>query len=132
MSKYKYSYKDSKTIQKFGVNITLYGINQPGANIVYEDVKDGHFEEFLSTVSTYMWFIIEGKGTFVVDDEKTEATSKDIIVVPPNKRIHYFGNMRMLLITSPAFDVKNERHIRDVKREESPYFIDKSQFTAQA
>ena len=122
MSKYKYSYDDSKKIKKFGVDIALYGINQTVANIVYEDVKDGHFEEFLSTVSTYMWFIIEGKGTFVIDDEKTEVTSKDIIVVPPNKRIHYFGNMRMLLITIPAFDTKNERHIRDIKKEESPYF----------
>lgn len=122
MSKYKYSYNDSKTINKFGVDITLYGINQPGANIVYEDVKEGHFEEFLNTVSTCMWFITDGKGTFVIDDEKIEAIAKDLIVVPPNKRIHYFGNMKMLLITTPAFDMKNERHIRDVKKEESPYF----------
>lgn len=124
MSQYKHSYTDSKTINKFGVDITLYGINQPGANIVYEEVKEGHFEEFLNTVSTCMWFIIEGKGTFVIDDEKTEVTSKDVIVVPPNKRIHYFGNMKMLLITTPAFDAKNERHIRDVRKEESPYFKD--------
>lgn len=122
MSKYKYSYNDSKTINKFGVDITLYGINQPGANIVYEDVKEGHFEEFLNTVSTCMWFVIDGKGAFVIDDEKIEAIAKDLIVVPPNKRIHYFGNMKMLLVTTPAFDMKNERHIRDVKKEESPYF----------
>lgn len=123
MSKYKFSHTDSKTINKFGVDITLYGINQPGANIVYEDVKEGHFEEFLNTVSTCMWFIIDGKGTFVIDDEKTEVGAKDLVVVPPNKRIHYFGTMRMLLVTTPAFDMKNERHIRDVKKEESPYFI---------
>ncbi|MFZ2206114.1 MAG: cupin domain-containing protein [Microgenomates group bacterium] len=124
MSQYKHSYSDSKTINKFGVNITLYNINQPGANIVYEEVKEGHFEEFSNTVSTCMWFIIEGKGTFVIDDEKTEVSSRDVVVVPPNKRIHYFGNMKMLLITTPAFDAKNERHIRDVRKEESPYFKD--------
>jgi hypothetical protein len=122
MSQYKYSYNNSKTINKFGVDITLYGINQPGANIVYEDVKEGHFEEFLNTVSTCMWFIIDGNGTFVIDDEKIEVIAKDLIVVPPNKRIHYFGNMKMLLVTTPAFSAKDERHIRDIKKEESPYY----------
>jgi cupin superfamily acireductone dioxygenase involved in methionine salvage len=121
MYQYKYSYKDSKTINKFGVDITLYGLKFPSANIVYEDVKEGHFEEFLNTVSTCIWFIIEGQGTFVIDDEKIEVVSKDIIAVPPNKRIHYFGNMKMVLVTAPAFDAKNERHIRDVQKEENPY-----------
>jgi mannose-6-phosphate isomerase-like protein (cupin superfamily) len=69
-----------------------------------------------------MWFIIDGYGTFVIDDEKVEAGPKDLIVVPPGKRVHYFGKLKMLLCTTPAFDEKNEVHIRDVDESESPYY----------
>jgi mannose-6-phosphate isomerase-like protein (cupin superfamily) len=115
-------FSDSKTVQKYGVSITLYPSNRDDANIVYEEVLEGHFEEFLSTKSTYTWFIIDGEGTFVVNDEKFPVVEKDIVTIPPNNRIHYFGKMKMLLFTVPAFDEKNERHIRDVQKEESPYF----------
>lgn len=122
MDRYKFSFSNTRTVNKYGVDITSYGLNNPEANIVYEEVSEGHFEEFLSTKSTYTWFIIYGKGTFVIDDEKITVSVKDIITVPPNKRIHYFGKMKMVLFTVPAFNTDNERHIRNVRKEESPYF----------
>jgi mannose-6-phosphate isomerase-like protein (cupin superfamily) len=122
MNKYKFSHKEAKTINKYGVNITSYCLNNPDANIVYEEVTEGHFEEFLSIKSTYTWFVVEGSGTFVINDEKIQVEAKDIVMVPPNNKIHYFGKMNMILFTVPEFNVENERHIRDVKKEESPYF----------
>lgn len=119
--KYKYSHTETKTIHKFGVDITLYGTSVPGANLVYEEVKEGHFEEFYDDESTFMWFIFEGSGTFVIDDEKVEVAAKDLVVVPPKKRIHYFGTMKMVLCTTPAFNPKNEHHVRDIDPQESPY-----------
>jgi len=125
MTKFKFSFKDTKTKHKYGIDISLYGLNNPDANIVYEEVQEGHFEEFLSMKSTYMWFIIEGKGIFVINDEKIPVESKDIIMVPPNNRIHYFGKMKMALFTVPAYNAKNERHIRDIDKKESPYIKNK-------
>jgi len=119
--KYKYSFSEAKTKKKFGVNITFFGENVPTNNIVYEEVAIGHLEEFYSDVSTYMWFIIEGKGTFIIDDEKIEVSEKDLVVVPPKKRIHYFGKMRMLLCVTPAYNEKNEHHVRDINPSENPY-----------
>lgn len=120
--KYVYSLDNAKQIQKFGVDISIYGADAP-SGFVYEETEAGHFEEFYDTESTYTWFIIDGNGMFVVDDEKMEVTAKDLVVVPPNKRIHYFGKMKMLLCTSPAFNPDNERHVRDVDPSESPYKI---------
>lgn len=119
--KYKYSFSEATKINKFGVDITLYSENVPTNNIVYEEVKIGHLEEFYDNVSTHMWFIIEGEGIFVIDDEKVEISKNDLIVVPPKKRIHYFGRMKMVLCTTPAFNPKNEVHVRFVDESESPY-----------
>ena len=120
--KYLYPFDEAKTIQKFGVDITLFGEDVPANNVVYEETEVGHLEEFYDDASTYMWFILEGEGTFIIDDEKIEAKAKDLVVVPPKKRIHYFGKLKMLLCVTPAFDEKNEHHVRDVDATESPYY----------
>lgn len=118
---YLYPFDQAKTINKFGVDITIFGAQVSTNNIVYEETETGHLEEFYDDESTYMWFIIEGEGTFVIDDEKVEAKAKDLVVVPPKKRIHYFGKMKMLLCVTPAYNEKNEHHVRNVDPAESPY-----------
>lgn len=121
MNKHKISFRETRKIHKHGVDIFLYGLGLDGSNMVYEETKEGHFEEFLNTVSTCMWFVIEGRGVFVLNDEKVPVEEKDIIVAPPNTRIHYFGNMRLILVSTPAFKAEDEHHIRTVSREESPF-----------
>jgi mannose-6-phosphate isomerase-like protein (cupin superfamily) len=118
---YKHSLDGKKSKNVFGVDLMGYDVDVANMNIVYEQTEVGHLEEFINDVSTHIWIITEGTGTFVIDDEPVEATATDIIAVPPGKRIHYFGNMKMVLITTPGFDPQTEHHIRDVSISESPY-----------
>jgi mannose-6-phosphate isomerase-like protein (cupin superfamily) len=92
----------------------------PSANVVHVDVKEGHFQEFMHN-STFMYYIIEGKGTFFLNDEPVEVSATDLIVIPPDTRIHYFGTMKMVLVVTPAFNEKNEKHVRYVEKDENPY-----------
>lgn len=117
---YLKKYTDTFKKSKFGVDISVFGsIN--GSDIVYEETETGCFEEFYNDVSTHTWFIIEGSGIFVIDDESIKVNEKDIISIPPKKRIHYFGKMRMLLITSPEWKEENEHHVRNIEISDSPY-----------
>jgi len=117
---YHYPYTKATTIKKSGVNITLYNESSP-SNIVYEVTKHGHLEEFYDDVSTYTWFIVEGKGTFVLNDKRIEVGPKDVVVAPPKTRIYYFGNLTMVLMCSPKFNEENAHQIRIVDIKESPY-----------
>jgi mannose-6-phosphate isomerase-like protein (cupin superfamily) len=119
--KYLYSRSDAKQKNVFGVDITMYGVEVSTNNLVLEETGVGMLQEFYDDVSTHMWFIIDGFCTFYIDDELVEAKANDVVVVPPNKRIYYFGQTKMLLYTTPAFDPKNEHHVRDVDPSESPY-----------
>ena len=121
MAKYKFTAKEAKKFNKHGVDLVVYGENFSPANVVHVSVKEGHFQEFYDTESGYIYYIVSGKGTFVLDDEKVEAEATDLIVIPPKTRIHYFGNMEMVLTVAPAFDETNERHVRFVDKSESPY-----------
>lgn len=116
--RYVYSVEDAKKIHKFGVDIAIYNADAP-SDVVYEETKSGHFQEWYDDASTYQWFIIEGSGEFVINDEKHKAKKGDLVVVPPKNRIHYLGNMKMVLITTPGYDSKNEHEVRLIDRSEA-------------
>lgn len=119
--KYLFTANEAKKFNKHGVDLTVYGEDVPEANVVFVSVKEGHFQEFIDVESYFIYYIIKGEGTFVLNDEQVRAKPTDLIVIPPKTRIHYFGNMEMVLTVSPAFKEENERHIRFVEKSESPY-----------
>jgi mannose-6-phosphate isomerase-like protein (cupin superfamily) len=118
---YKYTVKEARQFNKHGIDLTIYGQKVPEANVVHVSVKKGHFQVFYDTKSTYTYYIIKGKGTFYLNDEEVKAEATDLVVIPPKTRIYYFGTMEMVLTVSPAFDEKNERHVRFVDESENPY-----------
>lgn len=119
--KYKYTAKAAEKFNKHGVDLTVYGEDAHTANVVHVSAKKGHFQEFYDVKSTFTYYIVSGKGTFYLNDEKVEAQATDLIVIPPKTRIHYFGTMEIVLTVSPAFDEKNERHVRFIDQSENPY-----------
>jgi len=119
---YRFTADKAKKFNKYGVDLVVYGEDYPPVNVVHVSVKKGHFEEFYDEKSAYVYYIIDGTGQFVLNDEKVEAKATDLIVIPPKTRIHYFGTMEMVLTVCPAFDESNERHIRMIEESESPYY----------
>lgn len=117
--KYKFAEDDADKLSKFGIDLTLYGKVSPELDISKVEVAEGHFEEFKNT-SWFIYYVIEGAGVYVLNDEKLSVSKGDVISIPPNTRIHYFGTMRMVLIVNPPWQEENETHIRDIKRSENP------------
>lgn len=120
--KYLFKAKDARHFNKYGIDLTVYGEDYPLANVVHVHVAEGHFEEFYQLKSAFIYYIIRGRGTFYLNDKKIEVEATDLVVIPPKTRIHYFGKMDMVLTVSPAFNEKNERHVRFVDKKENPYF----------
>lgn len=93
--KYKFSADKANKFKKHGIDLTVYREDVPSANVVYVEVDGGHMQEFKDTTSHFIYYIIEGNGVFILDDEQVEVKATDLIVIPPNTRIHYFGKMKM-------------------------------------
>jgi|JI10StandDraft_1071094.scaffolds.fasta_scaffold208601_2 mannose-6-phosphate isomerase-like protein (cupin superfamily) len=121
MGQYLFSADKATKFNKHGIDLTIYDEHVPQANVVHVSVDKGHFQEFYDLESHYIYYIYEGNGTFVLNDEKIQAKATDLVVIPPKTRIHYFGQMKMVLTVSPAFKEENERHVRFVDESESPY-----------
>ncbi|MDF3140237.1 hypothetical protein [Streptomyces sp. T21Q-yed] len=120
MTQYKYTAEAAARFNKHGVDLTVYGQADPSVTTVHISVAEGHFQEFCNLKSTYTIYVIGGHGTFYLNDEAVEVNATDLIVVPPETRIYYFGTMELLLTVSPAWDEANERHIRILEKNQIP------------
>lgn len=118
--KYVFKKSDAQQFNKHGVDISVYGENYPPINVAKVSIKEGCFEEFYNSRSSFTYYVISGRGVFVLNDEQLPVNEGDLIVVPPNTRIHYFGSMEMTLSVVPAFNEVDERHVRFVDPSENP------------
>jgi mannose-6-phosphate isomerase-like protein (cupin superfamily) len=106
----KYKLTKSEDVQKknkFSINLDVYP-NIDDCGIVVVNTEEGHNQEFYDIQSTFTYIVLEGNGTFFLDDEPINVDKGDIISVQPNTRIYYKGKLKMVLITNPAWRPENE------------------------
>lgn len=106
----------TQLVSKHGINLWVYPVNRKEAGLVYVKVKEGHFQEFYDKKSTFFYYIIKGKGIFYLNRRPIKAKTADILAIPPRTKIYYFGNMEMILVTTPAWQPENEVHVRFIKK----------------
>jgi len=107
----------SKVIEKHGVCMMIYNTKEdsPNAAVLYQETKTGHAEEFIHYKSDFLYYILEGSGTWVVENREFEVRKGDVVVVPAGNRFWFRGNLKQVCITAPAWEEKYERHIRDIE-----------------
>jgi mannose-6-phosphate isomerase-like protein (cupin superfamily) len=103
-------------VSKQGVRMWIYNSREdcPHAAVTYQETDRGHEEEFCHDKSAFVFYIIEGRGTWVIEDQEYSVEATDVVIVPPGKRFYYRGTLKQVCITAPAWDAAYERHVRDV------------------
>lgn len=109
--------EESEVIEKHGVSMRVYTTKEDCSNaaILYQETDTGHAEEFVHEKSDFLYYVLEGSGTWVVEDREFEVRAGDVIVVPSGKRFWFRGNLKQICITAPAWEEKYERHVRDIE-----------------
>jgi len=102
--------------EKHGVKMRVYNSKEQcsDAAVVYQETLTGHSEEFYHSKSNFIFYIIEGSGTWFIEDIPYEVNSGDVVIIPPNKRFYYKGDLKQVYITSPAWEQEFEYHVRNV------------------
>ncbi len=112
----KFTKEQTQHIQKHGIHLRVYETGTNKTGLVYIEVDDGHYEEFYHKTSDFLYYVLEGQGSFYLDGQETTAKAGDLIVAPAMTRINYLGKMKILLVTAPAWTVENEVHVRDIPK----------------
>jgi len=93
---------EAMTKSKFGIKLWVYDTKTKDAGFVYTEVAKGHFEEFYHKISIFIYYLLEGEGRFFLDGVETPVKATDLIVILPNTKIYYLGNMKLNLNITQA------------------------------
>lgn len=111
----KYVRSSAHIKNKFGIKLWVYPVKRKEAGVAYIKVTKGHLEEFYNTKSTFIYYVVKGRGEFFLNGKKTSVKATDLVAIPPKTKIYYLGKMELLLTTVPAWQAKNEVHVRFIK-----------------
>ncbi len=109
-------YKLTKSLEilkkeKCGIKLDIYpDIEKSG--IVRVKTKKGHNQEFYDKKSVFTYIILEGSGSFFLDDKEVKVEKGDVLSIEPKTRIYYKGELDMMEITTPPFHPGNEVETR--------------------
>jgi len=93
--------------EKCGVDISIYP-NIGRAGVVKAKTEVGHNQEFYDKNSKFVYIVINGEGSFFLDDEEIKVSAGDMIAIEPKTRIYYKGNLEMIEFTDPGWKPENE------------------------
>lgn len=114
----KYTRQQAKKFEKHGVTMFEYFGKSAcsDADLLYLEVNGGHYQEFFDRKSSFIYYVLEGNGSFFLNGEEMAVKATDAILVPKNTKVYYLGHMKLLLCVAPAWEEKNEEHIRFIER----------------
>jgi mannose-6-phosphate isomerase-like protein (cupin superfamily) len=77
------------------------------ASAAYFEVQDRH-GKVKSKLCDRIYYVIEGRGKFIIGGKETKVSKTDVVIVPKNTPYDYKGKMKLFLVHAPAFDRKYE------------------------
>lgn len=118
--KYKFTKIQANHFKKVGVEMWIYSSKKDceQGNIVYQEVDGGHYEEFINYKSAFIYYILKGRGKFIIEGKEYLVRGSDVIIIPPGKRFYYLGKMKQVLVVIPAWEESSEKIIRKISPSE--------------
>ena len=96
------------TFKQKGLKGYSYPIKNKNVGFHLIDVTKGHDTYIISKKCTHIYYVLEGKGTFDIEDKIEHVSKGEVIEVPPKITYTYTGSMKLLLVMSPRWFEGNE------------------------
>ena len=108
MKKYIKHFSNEPNFKQDGLEGYTSELECKNLSITLENVYKGHEKYTMNTESYSIYYVIDGKGSFKIGAEIYDVEKNDIIEIPPKTKFVFKGEMKLLLIMNPPFDIKND------------------------
>ena len=102
MNSYKKIIKNS--FKKDGYEVALPDINHKDVSICFVNTESNRKTYCKIENSPIYYYIISGKGKFIIDDDTFDVKAGDLIEIPENKKYTYSGTLNMLELIPNSFN----------------------------
>ncbi len=111
----KFTLEKAKKIGWEGLEAWVYSSKEDFANAsgIYFEVTGRH-GKIKTSLSDRVYFVIEGQGEFIIDEQRHPVKDKDMIIIPKNTPYDYKaveGMLKLFLVHTPAFDPEHEHSL---------------------
>lgn len=94
-------------VKKIGpMIIKEYIINKDFSGTIVE--IDGDHGKMKCLNEDRIYFILEGAGSFILEDKEHEVSKDDLIFVPKNSPYNIKGKLKYFLVCSPEFNPEDD------------------------
>lgn len=100
----KYSQTNKK--EHGSMKIAEYKLNQNFSGALIE--INGRHGKVKCLNEDRIYFIIEGTGSFIIDDKEEKISANDVIFIPRNMPYDIIGRIKFFMICSPGFNPKDD------------------------
>ena len=86
------------TFEQKGLKGYAFPLKNKDIEVYLVDVTQGHDTYFISKKCFHIYYVLAGKGKFVIDSKVKEVAKDSFIEVEPGVEYTYSGKMKLLLI----------------------------------
>jgi len=108
----KISLRDTTYFDRDAFNGNLYveKKDDKGFNALLVHCLTRHYKTRLKS-ATRMYLVLEGVGTFTINDDKQDAVKDDFFIISDGDTYEYEGEMKLFEFNIPATDNSNEEKL---------------------
>lgn len=98
------------SFQKVGISGKLWPMTQlvKSTSFLLIETEKGHETTIREKESDFIYYVLEGKGEFIVNGAHEPCVKGDLVVIPRGNAFTYKGTMRLLLSCTPPWTEKQE------------------------
>lgn len=99
------------SFEKVGIKGKIFPIDRltRQASFVLVTTNKGHETTIIEHQSDFIYYILEGKGSFIIKDKKEDCSQGDLVVIPAGTKFTYKGNLKLLLSCNPPWKEEQEQ-----------------------
>jgi len=93
------------SFEKVGIKGKIFPIKELTTKTHYflVETEKGHEITIIEHECDFIYYILEGKGYFLINDIKEKCSRGDLVVIPAGSKFSYKGKLKMIASSTPPW-----------------------------
>lgn len=112
---YIFHLPEGYSFEKVGIKGKIFDSKSLSERVEFSiiETEEGHQTKIIEKECIFTYYILEGTGSFEIEDETFRCSQGELVVIPNGVRFRYSGKMKTLLVCAPWWTPDQEETLED-------------------